>query len=230
MTSGAGGSVSDDLTADEPSTDTGDATLEAGVEPADNTADSGATTSDGDAPLTDTADDTSVTDEAGAGGVAPKPPSSSHGSADDEPHDPNDLSWLRNAIRGEPDEDYPILSDIPKTAFKCSQQSRAGYYGDPEARCQVFHICQKPDDRMDSFLCPNGTIFSQKNFVCVWWWQYDCSQTEKDYDLNANLYAGGSDFNDQGNQVETGAAGGDTSSYTQTDSDGKTHFDDSYQY
>jgi len=170
----------------------------------------------------DSGDDRIVTDDVGAGGVAPPPPpssSSSHG--EDEPHDPNDLSWLRNAIRGEPDEDYPILHDIPKTSFKCSAQSRAGYYGDPEARCQVFHICQKPDDRMDSFLCPNGTIFSQKNFVCVWWWQYDCSQTERDYELNANLYsAGGSNLietTDQSADSGEGGSTGDVSSYTQTD-------------
>ena len=25
------------------------------------------------------------------------------------------------------------------------------------------------DGRMDSFLCPNGTIFAQNYFVCVWW-------------------------------------------------------------
>ena len=149
----------------------------------------------------------------GAGGVAP---------SDEEPEkDPNDLTWLRNAIRGEPGTDYPILADIPKTAFKCSEEQFAGYYGDPEARCQVFHICQKPDDRMDSFLCPNGTIFSQKNFVCVWWWQYDCSQTEKDYALNANLYAGtgsggedsgyGVDGGGQSNSVDSSAGG--TGSY-----------------
>lgn len=220
---GAGGAVVDEgTTSDEPAADAGDASLEAGVEPADTTGDSGSTSSE-DTPASDSASDdlpsNNLADEAGAGGVAPPPPSpSSHGSSDDEPHDPNDLSWLRNAIRGEPDEDYPILSDIPKTSFKCSEQSRAGYYGDPEARCQVFHICQKPDDRMDSFLCPNGTIFSQKNFVCVWWWQYDCSQTEKDYELNANLYsAGGSDYQDQANQVE---AGGDASGYTQSDDGG----------
>ena len=40
----------------------------------------------------------------------------------------------------------------------------SGYYADPEAECQVFHICS--DDGQGgmtkySFLCPNGTIFNQ---------------------------------------------------------------------
>ena len=85
----------------------------------------------------------------------------------------------------------------------------------PRLDAKCFISVKNRTIRMDSFLCPNGTIFSQKNFVCVWWWQYDCSQTEKDYELNANLYSsGGSDYQDKSNQVE---AGGDASGYTQSD-------------
>ena len=32
---------------------------------------------------------------------------------------------------------------------------------------QVFHYCQ-PDGRMDSFFCPNLTLFNQQYFVCDW--------------------------------------------------------------
>ena len=57
----------------------------------------------------------------------------------------------------------------------------AGYYADPEALCQVFHICS--DDGQGgmakySFLCPNGTIFNQGYFICDWWFNVDCSEAE----------------------------------------------------
>ncbi|KAI1307615.1 hypothetical protein HDE_00716 [Halotydeus destructor] len=101
-----------------------------------------------------------------------------------------DLDGLRRNIQGEPNVDYPILATVPMTGFSCGDRGRPGYYGDMEARCQVFHICQAENRLGDSFLCPNGTIFSQKDFVCVWWWQYDCAQTEQDWKLNANLFSG----------------------------------------
>jgi hypothetical protein len=41
----------------------------------------------------------------------------------------------------------------------------------------VFHICQK-GGQMDSFLCPNGTIFNQRYLVCDWYYNVDCSQAE----------------------------------------------------
>jgi len=214
-----GGAVDEAGVTDEGTGDGGEAPLEPTGDAALEGAGPDAGAGEGGADLTPTDRDSdeptgNLADDGGAGGVAapPPPPTPSNGrGTDEEEHDPNDLSWLRNAIRGEPDQDYPILADIPKTAFRCSDQQYAGYYGDPEARCQVFHICQKPDNRMDSFLCPNGTIFSQRHFVCVWWWQYDCANTEKDYALNANLYAeGGADY--QNNQLQDVGAGGDTTS------------------
>lgn len=95
------------------------------------------------------------------------------------------------AIRGDPGKDYPIYASVPETGFSCDQQDLPGYYGDPNAMCQVFHICQTDEEgqkRIDSFLCPNGTIFNQRYFVCDWWYNYDCSETEGLYSLNAELY------------------------------------------
>lgn len=91
-----------------------------------------------------------------------------------------------SAIPGEPDVDYPIYSEIPETSFDCSQQEFPGYYADVEARCQVFHICAL--NKTFDFLCPNGTIFSQENLVCVWWNQFDCNSAESLFANNANLY------------------------------------------
>ena len=54
-----------------------------------------------------------------------------------------------------------------------------GYYADPEADCQAFHICanDSTDGKIKySFLCPNGTLFNQQYFICDWWFNVDCSQ------------------------------------------------------
>ena len=37
---------------------------------------------------------------------------------------------------------------------------------------------------MYSFLCPNGTLFDQRYFVCDYWFNVDCSQAESLYYLN----------------------------------------------
>nr|XP_027211169.1 aspartate and glycine-rich protein-like [Penaeus vannamei] len=88
---------------------------------------------------------------------------------------------------GVPGVDYPILAFVPATGFSCNGQL-PGYYADtaPEAGCQVFHICQA-GGRIDSFLCPNGTVFNQQYFVCDWWYNFDCSTAEQFYGLNAEL-------------------------------------------
>lgn len=74
-------------------------------------------------------------------------------------------------VPGIPGVDYPTYTPdtIPETSFDCKQQERPGYYSDPEARYQVFWICQA-DGRADRFVCPIGTLFSQNYFVCDWWY------------------------------------------------------------
>lgn len=56
--------------------------------------------------------------------------------------------------------DYPNYAEIPKTSFECTQQRYKGFFGDPETNCQVWHYCDLNGGKA-SFLCPNGTIFSQ---------------------------------------------------------------------
>ena len=70
---------------------------------------------------------------------------------------------------------FPIPAHILQFPF-CE-----GYYADPEAQCQAFHICG--DDGRGglakySFLCPNGTVFNQQYFICDWWFNVDCSQVD----------------------------------------------------
>ena len=58
---------------------------------------------------------------------------------------------------GEPGVDYPIYNTPPATSFSCG--SRQGLYADPEAECQVWHVCVDAD-RQWSFLCPNGQYWA----------------------------------------------------------------------
>ena len=50
---------------------------------------------------------------------------------------------------------------------------------------KAFHICHK--DRMTTLLCPNGTLFNQRFFVCDWWFNVDCSKAAALYVLNDKL-------------------------------------------
>jgi len=73
---------------------------------------------------------------------------------------------------------------LQQTDFKCSA---AGIYADQETGCQVFHICQD-GGRMDSFFCPNLTLFNQRFFVCDWSYNVDCQSAHLYFDLNSALY------------------------------------------
>ncbi|KOC59924.1 hypothetical protein WH47_10484 [Habropoda laboriosa] len=64
--------------------------------------------------------------------------------------------------------------------------SSPGYYADEVAGCQVFHVCH--DVLVSSFLCPIGSIFSQKLLTCDWWTKVDCSSSSKYIDVNRNSY------------------------------------------
>ncbi|KAH8340744.1 hypothetical protein KR059_005898, partial [Drosophila kikkawai] len=110
----------------------------------------------------------------------------SSGTSGPDAGDYSDADGDYSAIPGVPGVDYPIYAQVPRTNFDCSQQALPGYYADIEAQCQVFHICAL--NRTYSFLCPNGTVFSQETLVCVWWNQYDCVSAPSLYANNAYIY------------------------------------------
>ncbi|XP_023332811.1 uncharacterized protein LOC111704720 [Eurytemora carolleeae] len=112
-------------------------------------------------------------------------------------------------IPGIPGQDYPIYAQVPDTGFGCDGRVEGGYYADTSAECQVFHICANNGEgglRTYSILCPNGTIFNQENFICDWWFNFDCSQAEGLYSLN--------DANAAEAAAATGSSGGSQASYT----------------
>ena len=125
-----------------------------------------------------------------------------------EETDPIDA--LSNSVPGSPGEDYPIYATPPETSFSCDGFIE-GYYADPEAECQAFHICANfgSDDLTKySFLCPNGTLFNQQYFICDWWFNVDCSQVESFYGLNEEVAAAAAAANgdrsgraDEGNEI-----------------------------
>ncbi|KRK00034.1 uncharacterized protein Dyak_GE13937, isoform B [Drosophila yakuba] len=98
---------------------------------------------------------------------------------------------LRHTIPGEPGLDYPILSAPPKTSFVCKGRHE-GYYADVESRCQAFRICAHTarSPQGFGFLCPNGTLFSQKNFVCDWYRNVNCDDSERYYEMNEEKTVG----------------------------------------
>ena len=111
-------------------------------------------------------------------------------AADDAGEDP--LAALASNIPGVPGEDYPIFAEVPETGFSCEGQVDGGYYADPEAECQAFHICTADGAgglAKYSFLCPNGTLFNQNYFICDWWFNFDCSTAEDLYSLNDEIAA-----------------------------------------
>ncbi|XP_011695939.1 PREDICTED: uncharacterized protein LOC105454759 isoform X2 [Wasmannia auropunctata] len=91
------------------------------------------------------------------------------------------------ATRGKPNVDYPAYAIIPETKFSCKEQRYKGFFGDPATGCQVWHYCDLNGGK-SSFLCPNGTIFSQVALTCDWWFNVKCETTTQLYVLNERLY------------------------------------------
>jgi len=139
----------------------------------------------------------------GIGIAKPQPSSSSHSHSDSS--DP--LAWLRESVPGEPGLDYPIYASPPSTSFSCAGR-QPGLYADVEAGCQAWHTCL--DTRSWTHLCPNGTVFNQGIFSCVWWFEFDCEEAEQLYVLNDDLYKSetGSSGNKGGGSSDSGFTGG----------------------
>ena len=129
------------------------------------------------------------------------------------------LDMLQNAIPGVPGEDYPIYAEVPESGFTCDGQVDGGYYSDPEAECQVFHICTADGAgglAKYSFLCPNGTLFNQNYFICDWWFNFDCSTAEDLWSLNDEIAAERDAL--AADQAQYGAASAPIGDYSAADS------------
>lgn len=97
------------------------------------------------------------------------------------------LTELFGKLTGRAGTDYPVLGKVPYTNFYCDDQPYPGFFADVETRCQAWHYCDI-DGRQATFLCPNGTQFSQAVFVCDWWFNVRCELSPKLYAINSRLY------------------------------------------
>ncbi|KOX73522.1 hypothetical protein WN51_01295 [Melipona quadrifasciata] len=112
----------------------------------------------------------------------------SYGSAGGQ-YDPyeekTDLSDIRRNVPGDPVTNLIIYILFGSLVFLCNILSHC-YYADEVAGCQVFHVCH--DVLVSSFLCPIGSVFSQKLLTCDWWTKVDCSASNKYIDVNRDSY------------------------------------------
>lgn len=83
-----------------------------------------------------------------------------------------------NLLPGRPGVDYPIHWQVPKTSFDCRNYELSGFYADIESDCQAYHSCHKGRGGRHTFLCPNGTLFSQELLTCDWWYNVECSASK----------------------------------------------------
>ncbi|GAB6019516.1 hypothetical protein CHUAL_001092, partial [Chamberlinius hualienensis] len=91
-----------------------------------------------------------------------------------------------DGVVGTAGKDYPTLRRPPQhTSFTC-QDKVPGIYADVETGCQVYHVCQS-DERRESSLCVNGTVFNQESLACDWWYNVDCSASPRFYWVNDEL-------------------------------------------
>ncbi|CAG0884386.1 unnamed protein product [Cyprideis torosa] len=75
----------------------------------------------------------------------------------------------------------------PRTPARLPPPQRQVAHTSASGNFSVFHICQL-DQRQDSFICPNGTLFNQEFFVCDWAYNVRCDRAQQYYVLNADLY------------------------------------------
>ena len=54
--------------------------------------------------------------------------------------------------------------NMPNTSFTCDDKTSGGYYADPEAECQMFHVCVRVSEEEVSAWTWNGNVLG---IVCM---------------------------------------------------------------
>jgi hypothetical protein len=89
-------------------------------------------------------------------------------------------------VAGQPGQDFPAYTRVPKTSFSCSNVPyEYGMYADEETGCQAYHLCY--NGRKESFLCGVGTVFNQRILHCDYWYSVDCAKSSQYYSSNAYM-------------------------------------------
>ncbi|KAI1293519.1 hypothetical protein HDE_06446 [Halotydeus destructor] len=89
-------------------------------------------------------------------------------------------------LGGKPGVAFPNYLRAPRTKFSCKSMAQEGMYADIEARCQSYHMCH--GRRMDTFLCPTGTLFHQATMTCDFWYNVNCDDSDKFFNTNVDVY------------------------------------------
>ena len=61
---------------------------------------------------------------------------------------------------------------IPETGFTCEDKITGGYYADPEAACQLFHVCVQVSEYEVGQQVSFFSIFTFNCFVLLKWFCY----------------------------------------------------------
>ena len=61
---------------------------------------------------------------------------------------------------------------IPETGFTCEDKITGGYYADPEADCQLFHVCVQVSEYEVGQQVSFFSIFTFNCFVLLKWFCY----------------------------------------------------------
>lgn len=87
-------------------------------------------------------------------------------------------------------EHFTMITKLPRTKFFCEEQEfLPGLYADVQLGCKIFHLCVPAPlgCTVQSYLCPNSTLFDQSILMCNFWELVDCSQSYQNYDANQPL-------------------------------------------
>ncbi|KAK6633528.1 hypothetical protein RUM44_004135 [Polyplax serrata] len=88
---------------------------------------------------------------------------------------PHDMYHELHIPRNQPP--YPTYEKIPKTSFSC-EGKKWGYHADVESQCQAYHLCQ--GKLIQSFLCPNATLFHDQFKACDQFYNVRCGVALED--------------------------------------------------
>ncbi|KAH9501562.1 hypothetical protein DERF_012403 [Dermatophagoides farinae] len=85
-------------------------------------------------------------------------------------------------------------ASIPKTIMMSESKLRLTKLIPSSTTTTVTNHSRKTTELIGgkhSFLCPNGTIFSQEYLICDWWYNVKCDESPRFYPLNRDVYASG---------------------------------------
>ncbi|XP_018011046.1 pollen-specific leucine-rich repeat extensin-like protein 2 [Hyalella azteca] len=85
---------------------------------------------------------------------------------------------------------HPATTKLPRTKFFCEEREfLPGLYADVQLGCKIFHLCVPAPlgSTIQSFLCPNSTLFDQSILQCNYWQLVDCSDSARHYAANQPL-------------------------------------------